>query len=183
VGSTTQNKTAEELFQMPDNGFRYELVKGELKKMTPAGSKHGVTIANLTAPLTVHVKASNLGIVLGAETGFKIGSEPDTVRAPDIAFIRRERIPASGVPEEFWPGAPDLAVEVLSPSDTIYEVEEKVTDWLAAGTRIVWVLNPRRRVIHIHRPQRQTQTLTEKDTLDGEDVLPGFRCQIAELFT
>src|SRR5438093_9181379 len=101
---------------MPDDGYRYELVKGELKKMTPAGSKHGVVIVNLTLPLAEHVRANQLGIVLGVETGFKIASEPDTVRASDLAFIRRDCIPPTGIPKTFWPGPPDLAVEVLSPN-------------------------------------------------------------------
>jgi Uma2 family endonuclease len=182
VSSTTQILTAEQLFRMPDDGFRYELVKGELKKMTPAGFKHGAIVAGLTALLTRHVKENDLGVVSGAETGFKIGSNPDTVRAPDIAFVRRERIPPAGLPDTFWPGAPDLAVEVLSPNDTVYEVEEKVADWLLAGVRMVWVANPKQRTMRIHRPDGEVQSLTENDTLDGQEVVPLFRCRVAEIF-
>ena len=180
--TSTHNVTAKQLFQMPDKGFRYELLKGELKKMTPAGSKHGVVVINLTLPLADHVKTNHLGLVLGAETGFKITSDPDTVRAPDLAFVPHERIPPTGVPEGFWPGPPDLAVEVLSPTDTTYDVEEKIADWLSAGTRMVWLLNPKRRTIHVHRSQSAIVTLTEKETLDGQDVLPGFRCPLVEIF-
>ena len=180
VSSTTQILTAEQLFQMPDDGFRYELVKGELKKMTPAGFKHGAIVAGFTALLTRHVKDNDLGVVSGAETGFKIGSNPDTV--PDIGFVRRERISPAGLPDTFWPGAPDLAVEILSPNDTVYEVEEKVADWLLAGVRSVWILNPKQRTIHIHRPNAELQTLVENDTLDGQDVVPLFRCRVAEIF-
>ena len=108
--------TADELFMMPDDGFRYELVKGELRRMPPAGSEHGAIGINIALVVAQFVKAHDLGVVFGADTGFKIASNPDTVRAPDLAFVRRERIPAGGVPREFWPGAPDLAVEVISPA-------------------------------------------------------------------
>ena len=150
--------------------------------MAPAGFEHGAVIMNLAVPLGHHVKANNLGVVLGAETGFKIETNPDTVRAPDIAFVRLDRIPPTGRPVEFWRGAPDLAVEVLSPGDTVYQVEEKVADYLSAGTSMVWVINPKRHTVHLHRSHAQTQTLTENDTLDGQDVVPGFRLSVAEIF-
>ena len=180
---TTKSVTAETLFHMPDDGYRYELVKGELRKMTPAGSRHGVVIANLTGFLVPHINGSRLGIAFGAETGFRIVSHPDTVRAPDIAFIKADRLPSSGIPETFWDGAPDLAVEVLSPSDSKSEVEEQVTDWLSAGTSLVWVVDPKNCVVRVHRPQSEVRTLSESDVLDGEDVVPGFRCPIVDLFT
>ena len=179
---TTRKMTAEELFHMPHGNFRYELVKGELRKMSPSGSRHGAVVVNLTILLGQHVKAKNLGVVLGAETGFQISSEPDTVRAPDVAFVRRGRIGPAGIPGKFWPGAPDLAVEVLSPSDTAYTVEEKVDDWLAAGTGAVWVANPRRRTVTIHRSKTPPKNLSEEDVLDGQDLVPGFRCKVAEIF-
>jgi len=166
---------------MPDDGSRYELIRGEVKKMTPAGGKHGAIVVNLTLPLGSFVKSRQLGVVFGAETGFKILSNPDTVRAPDIAFIRTDRIPSSGIPDSFWEGAPDLAVEVLSPRDTIRDVEEKVADWLSAGVKLVWVIDPKQRVVHVHRPGSKSLTLTERDVLDGKGVVPGFRCGIAEI--
>ncbi len=122
--------TADELFHMPDDGYRYELVEGELRRMVLAGGEHGVIVAKLTTPLAQYVAAHNLGVVLGAETGFTIASDPDTVRVPDIGFVRRERIPASGIPQGYWPGAPDLAVEVISPNDSYSDVEDKIMDWL-----------------------------------------------------
>ena len=106
-----QNITADQLFQMPDDGFRYELIRGELRKMKPAGFSHGKVVANMTIPLGADIRSKALGVVLGAETGFKIASEPDTVRAPDMAFIRQERILQQGETDKFWPGAPDLAVK------------------------------------------------------------------------
>ena len=182
VSLVTRTVTADQLFQMRDDGFRYELVKGELRKMTPAGFKHGKVVANLTGPLTIYVRANNLGVVLGAETGFKIGSDPDTVRAPDVAFVRMERILATGETDKFWPGPPDLAVEVLSPRDTVYEVEEKVANWLTAGFSMVWVVNPKERTLHVHRFNKTIHRLSEKDLLDGQDVLPGFHLSITEIF-
>ena len=175
--------TADQLFEMPDDGFRYELVRGELKKMTPAGFKHGQLVVNLTVPLGAFVKQNRLGVVLGAETGFRLTSNPDTVLAPDIAFIKQERLTLAGETEKFWPGAPDLAVEVLSPSDTVYEVEEKVATWLSSGTKMVWVVNPKLRSIHVHRSGASIETPAESGVLDGQEVIPGFQVNVAELFT
>jgi Uma2 family endonuclease len=174
--------TADELLKLPRGRFRYELVKGELITMSPSGSEHGAIVVNLTVLVGQHVKANHLGIVFGAETGFKIADNPDTVLAPGVAFISRERIPESGVPKKYWPGAPDLAVEVLSPGDTAHEVEEKVGRWLAAGVRLVWTVNPRRKSVTAHRAPNDASTLSENDELDGEEVLPGFRCRVSEIF-
>ena len=174
--------TADELFHLPEDGYRHELVKGEVRKMTPAGFDHGAIVANLTAPLLQHVKSHGLGVVCGAETGFKIAGDPDTVRAPDVAFVRRERIPASGRPTGFWPGPPDLAVEVLSPSDTIFAMDEKVAAWLAAGARVVWVVNPSRRTVTIHRAGANLRVLSEAEALEGGDDVPDFRLPLSELF-
>jgi Uma2 family endonuclease len=183
MSTTPTLATADELFAMPADGFRYELVNGEIRRMPPAGSEHGAVIMNIGAPLHQFVKAHGLGVVFGAETGFKIASDPDTVRALDLAFVRRERIPEAGVPRGFWPGAPDLAVDIISPSDTYTEVEEKVNAWLNAGTRMVLVLNPRARTVSMYTSHtKKVVRLTESDTLDGGEVLPGFTCRVAELF-
>ena len=130
--------TAGELLLISHKGFRCELVKGELRRMPLCGGEHGVIVVHLMLSLVSHVKTSRLGTIFAA-TGFKIASNPDTVRAPDIAFVSREHIPATGIPRGFWPGAPDLAIEVVSPGDTVYEVDEKVEEWLAAGARAVWI--------------------------------------------
>ena len=115
-------------------------------------------------------------------SGSSVASNPDTVRAPDIAFIGTERVLLTGVPDKFWPGPPDLAVEVLSPDDTVYEVEEKVDEWLSAGAQAVWVVNPRKQTVVVHRLQAPVRTFTARDRLDGEDVLPGFSCDLAKVF-
>ena len=182
MSTTLQQVTADELFAMPKDGFRYELVKGELRKMSPAGSEHGAIIVKITIRLGQYVESNNLGVCFGAETGFKIASDPDTVRAPDVAFVSRERIPESGITKKFWPGPPDLAVEVLSPGDTLEEVEEKVEDWLAAGTRAVWVVSPKRRSVTVYRSMTDVTRLSESDELDGGDVVHGFRCKVSEFF-
>jgi len=179
---TLQRSTANELFEMPHDGFRYELVKGELRKMSPSGSEHGAIIINISVLLAQYVRSKKLGVCFGAETGFKIASDPDTVRAPDLAFISTERIPEGGVPKKFWSGAPDLAVEVLSPGDTRREVDEKVEDWLDAGARAVWVINPKRRGVTVYRPTTDVTRLSEADELDGGEVVPGFRCKVSEIF-
>jgi Uma2 family endonuclease len=177
----TRQRTAEELLRLPDDGFRYELVEGEIRQMTPTGGQHGAVVMNLSVPLARHVKKEGLGVVFGAETGFRIGVDPDTVRAPDIAFASRNRLPESGVPAGFLEGPPDLAVEVISPGDAIYDVEERVERWLAAGAGAVWVVNPRRRTVVVHTAEG-IRTLCEDDVLDGGDVVRGFRCPIRELF-
>jgi Uma2 family endonuclease len=174
--------TANEFEKMPDDGMRHELVKGELRTMPPRGGEHGITVVRLTAPLYQHVEAHRLGFVFGAESGFLIRRDPDTVRAPDIAFVHRDRLPATGIARAFWPNAPDLAVEVMSPGDTVFEVDEKVHDWLGAGTAMVWVVNPRQRTVTVYRPGSNPTILTAGDTLDGQDVIPGFRQRVADVF-
>jgi Uma2 family endonuclease len=123
--SETGHIAAEELLRMPDDGSHYELVRGKLRRMTPAGNRHGYIAGELFAELRNHVKANNLGRTYAAETGFKVASDPDTVRAPDAAFISRQQVEKTGSTEGYWPGAPDLAVEVVSPNDTHSEVVEK----------------------------------------------------------
>ncbi len=174
--------TAEELLRMPDDGFRYELVRGELRRMTPAGSVHGRVAMNIGTALNNRVKAHDLGTVYAAETGFRLATDPDTVRAPDVAFVRRERVEAVGEVEGYWPGAPDLAVEVISPDDSHAEVEGKVFDWLEAGTKMVLVVNPHRRSVTLYRSQSDITILTGTDVLDGGDLVPGFKLSLREIF-
>ena len=183
--TTTAKKritTAEELLDMPDDGYRYELVRGELRKMAPAGSEHGDISADIHGSLHPYVRANNLGKTRIAEPGFILERAPDSVRAPDIAFVRRERIEAIGRTTRYWPEAPDLAIEVISPNDRYSEVNEKVADWLAAGTRMVVVANPRNRTVNVHTPDNTT-TLTMGDTLDGGDVVPGWQMPLTDIFT
>ena len=182
MSTQVQLMTADELLALPRGEFRYELVNGELKKMSPAGQKHGRITVRLTEPLAKHVRDNQLGQVYAAETGFKLKSDPDTVRAADIAFVRKERLELLGETESYWPGAPDLAVEVNSPSDTVREVEKKVMEWLEFGSRLVWVVSSKLHTVTVYRSLTDIVTLTEKDTLDGGDVVPGFQISIAEIY-
>jgi Uma2 family endonuclease len=183
MSATTQRMTADELFLMKEDGFRYDLVRGELRKMSPPGSEHGAVIARLTVALGKYVEENDLGETFGAETGFKLASDPDTVLGPDLAFVSNEKIPPTGIPVKYWPGAPDLAVEVISPGNTRREIEEKIEEYLAAGVRAVWIVNPKHRTVIVHRANAEPLTLSENDTLDGQDIVPGFQYDIARLFT
>lgn len=182
MSTTAALMTAEELLRLPRGQFRYELINGELKKMSPTGHEHGRITIRLTVPLAQHVKANRLGEVYAAETGFKLTSNPDTVRAPDIAFNRQQRVDEVGAGKGYWPGAPDLAVEVNSPSDTVREVEKKVMEWWEFGSRLVWVVSSKLHTVTVYRSLTDIVILTEKDTLDGGDVIPGFQIPVAEIF-
>ena len=174
--------TAEELSRLPDDGWRYALVGGELQRMAAAGFRHGAVVMNVAGPLNNHVKARRLGVVCGAETGFVLARHPDTVLAPDVAFVGRQRIPASGLPATFWEGAPDLAVEVTSPGDTGPEVAAKAASWLAAGTRLVWVVDPAAASVTIHEPGVAQRRLSAAGVLNGEPLFPAFRLPVADIF-
>src|SRR4051794_1782960 len=173
--AATKLVTADELWNMRPDGMRHELVRGELRTMAPAGFEHGAVGMRLAAALTSYVEENNLGVVVMAETGFTIERDPDTVRAPDIAFIRQAKIPKAGLPKTFWEGTPDLLVEVVSPSDRPSEVQEKVKNWLECGTEIVWVLNPVKRTLTVCRRGVNDRPLGVDDSVDGEDVVPGFK--------
>jgi Uma2 family endonuclease len=182
MAQETRAITADELLRMPDDGYKYELVAGRLRKMTPAGSIHGVVGMRMAVAISVHVDQHQLGVVFAADTGFKLASSPDTVRAPDVSFVSRGRIPTGGIPKAYWPGAPDLAVEVLSPTDVRSEIDEKIDEYLRSGVRLVWFVNPFERRVTIHRPGKGPLVLDERDSVDGGDVLPGFSYPLARLF-
>ena len=147
--------------------------------MTPPGHEHGEIAATITFLLRGHVVRKRLGSVT-TEVGFILARDPDTVRAPDVAFLRRERRPES--PEKYVPGAPDLAVEVVSPTDRVEEIDSKTQAWLDAGTPLVWVVWPRMRSVAIHRPGQPVRTVQGQDLITGEEVLPGFQCSVSEFF-
>lgn len=172
--------TAEELFELPDDGLRHELVEGELRTMGPAGFDHGRVALQIGARILGHVEEHRLGEVLAAETGFVVARGPDTVRAPDVAFVAAERAPAEA--RGFAELAPDLVVEVVSPSDRASDVSSKAAMWLDAGVRLVWVVDPQARLAAVHHPGGLVTVLREDGVLDGEDVLPGFRLPLATLF-
>lgn len=176
--------TADDLLRMSDDGKqRYELVAGELRTMSPASSEHGFLSGHLTYLLANFVTPRKLGLIVGAETGFIVRQNPDTVRAPDTGFVSNERLKKFGRPKRgFFPTGPDLAVEVLSPDERQDDIDEKLEDWFAGGVRLVWYVNPRRKTVTVYRSLQDIRILTERDTLDGEDVIPGFSCGVAEIF-
>ncbi|MBI2073065.1 MAG: Uma2 family endonuclease [Gemmatimonadetes bacterium] len=173
--------TADELLHVNLPDKRTELVRGVLVVREKAGFRHGAVTMRLAKGIADHVDARGLGLVLAADTGFKLATDPDTVRAPDIAFIRRDRLP-DPEPLGYLDLAPDLAVEVLSPGDRPGEVLTKVGDWLDAGTRLVWVVDPARRHVRVYRADGSQSVVAEHDVLDGEDVLPGFACRLSAIW-
>lgn len=182
MATQLQQVTAEDLLAMPDDGVRRELVNGELIEMTPTGQQHGRVAIRVGSRLEQHVEANQLGATYAAETGFQLASDPPTVRAPDAAFVRSERLAAAGDIAGYFPGAPDLAVEVVSPGDRFADVEEKVFAWLDAGARMVVVINPAKRTATVYRSRTAIVVLTEEETIDGGDVVPGWTMRVGDAF-
>ena len=182
VTAPRSRMTAEELFDLPDDDGRSELVEGELVPMTPTGGRHGALAVRIGRLLDEHVEAHDLGVCCGAETGFILKRDPDTVRAPDAAFVASERIPEDGLSDGYFPTAPDLAVEVVSPQDRPLDVREKIEDWLQGGTRLVWMVQRAQRTVTVYRPLGNPTELSEDASLDGEEVVLGFVCNVKELF-
>jgi Uma2 family endonuclease len=173
---------ARTLLGMRDDGQRYELVEGVLRMMPPAGGRHGRVAHSLALILGIHVRGRQLGLVYAAETGFVLARGPDTVRAPDVAFVARERAVAIDDDEGFVTVVPDLVGEVVSPRDSFSDVEEKVLAWLTAGTRLVIVVDPSTRTLHAYRGSDRVVVLREGERLDAGDVVPGLTIAVAELF-
>jgi Uma2 family endonuclease len=179
--STFPLLTAFDVERISIPGKQVELIRGHLMVREPPGTWHGIIAATLGHYLSTFVRHHGLGIVVAQDTGFKIASDPDTVRGPDVGFVARdqmERIPRRG----YAALSPDLVAEVLSPDDVPGEVIAKVGEWLAAGTRIVWLVDPGRSEVHVYRQDGGLSVLRENDQLDGEDVLPGFTCALKEIF-
>lgn len=173
--------TAEDLYDLNLHDVRAELVRGDVVCEPPAGFEHGAWTTEVGYALRRYVEDHPLGVVCGAETGFVLSRDPDTVRAPDAAFVTRDRAERFAEKEKFFEGAPDLAAEVVSPGDSRREVAEKVRDYLAAGSRLVWVIDPRRRTVTVHRPEVDPEALGPDDILEGGDLLPGFSISVHRL--
>lgn len=180
--STTTLMSADELLAMPDDHQRHELVRGVLTTMALNGAQHAEIASILGHAIWDCLQHANLGGVYAGNTGFILARDPDTVRAPDLTFVRTSRLPGGRSPEGYFELAPDLAVEVLSPTDRHAEVLEKIDEYLAAGTTLVWLVQPRRERVTVYRKGRQPLELSATDNLDGEDVLPGFSLPVASLF-
>lgn len=173
--------TADDLERMPDDGYRYELVKGALVRMAPVNLEHGQIALRIGARLLAHVEPRGLGAV-AVEAGYRLASDPDTVRGPDVSFVATARIPTEGRSTGFLTIAPDLAVEVVSPDDTAAEIEAKVQDYIAAGTRMVLVVHPRTQTVTVYRPDGSARVLRAGEAIDGADVVPSFSLPVRDLF-
>jgi Uma2 family endonuclease len=173
--------TADEFAQLADDGMRHELVAGEVMAKMPPGGIHGAIAGRLVRRLLDWIDAG-AGSSAGVEAGFILAHDPDTVRAPDVAYVTSARIPSGGVPEGFWSLAPDLAVEIVSPSETADEVRDKIREYLQAGTSVVWVVYPRNHEVLAYTPDGRARTFGPSDTLEDAAMLPGFSCPVAALF-
>lgn len=182
VRSTPGPTTIADLERLPDDDYKYDLVRGWLVREPPAGGDHGEIAMEIAGALWKHVKETAQGRVFPPETGFVLAADPPTVRGPDVAFVAAGRLPPGRAPTGFIRLAPDLAVEVVSPSNRWTDVAAKVRDYLEAGTRLVWVVDPPRSTITIHRPDGSSGVVGEDDFLVGEDVVPGFQVSVRSLF-
>ena len=174
--------TAEDLLRLDSEGVRGELIRGVLHETTPTGQEHGWIVMKLGALLMNFILPRSLGRLVGSDSGILLERDPDTVREPDLAFTSAARLPAGGPNKGYAEVAPDLVVEVVSPSDQAREVADKVAMWLSHGVRIVWVVRPANRTIDVHRSPTDVRTLSASDALDGLDVLPGFSCPVSAVF-
>ena len=182
VRVSTMLMTVEEFLNTDVPDGKAELVRGELRVTPPPGAPHGVAGMNLVLLLADHVRARKLGRVFGDSFGYVLTQLPHTVRVPDASFVRADRLPAEGIGPGLLTFAPDLAIEVLSPSESASELEEKLTDYAIAGVPLIWVIDSKRRTVRIMNATRPVRWLTETDSLDGEDVVPGFTCRVEEIF-
>lgn len=173
--------TADQLFQMSFPDVRTELIDGEVVRMSPPGFDHGAICAAIGHELHRFAKSHNSGTVV-SEAGFVLRRDPDMVRGPDVAFVCAERVKKQGRTRKFWQGPPDLAVEVLSPDDRVSEILRKVGDYLEAGTRLVWVVDPDAQSVTVYRSLQSIRIFRADEELSGEDVLPGFRLKVSEIF-
>lgn len=175
--------TAEELWEMPEvPGKRFELVDGELVEMPGAGTPHMLLMTVIYKLIDAYVLEHDLGQVFPDGESYILRRSPDRVRIPDVSFVSHARVPDDGMPEGYWPGAPNLAVEIVSSNDNASDLHDKDQDYLDAGTQIVWVVWPRRQSVTVHTPGGTAPELGPEDELDGGDLLPGFRVRVAALF-
>lgn len=184
MATMTETKllTAADLLRLYGKGVRGELIRGVLCETMPAGGEHGEIIMNLGGELRNFIKPRRLGRLAGSDSGVWLEREPDTVREPDIVFISANKIAPGVKVTGYYETIPDLVVELKSPSDSRREVNDKARMWISYGVPLVWALYPDSRSIDVHTPDAPLSTLTDSDSLDGGDVLPGFSCNISDIF-
>ena len=183
--TTTKSKllTADDLLRLSSQGVRGELVRGVLHETMAAGVNHGRVVVKLVLLLGAFIMPRRLGTLLASDTGVLLERDPDTVREPDIAYISSERLPIGEDVPGYSEIVPDLVIEVVSPSNSLREVGDKALMWLEHGVRLAWIVHPVARTVDVYHPDGKILTLTENDTLDGGNVLPGFTCQVSDVFS
>lgn len=182
--ATKARVTAQDLWRLGEGDVRRELLNGEVVEMAPVGGIHGEITSRINRWLAEHAERQGGGKVVVGDVGFVLNLpyDPERVRAPDVAFISSPRLPGDRLPQGFLQGAPDLAVEVLSPSDNPVDIQQKVRDYLEAGARLVWVVAPQAKTVTVYRADGSARLLREQESLEGEDVLPGLAIPLAEVF-
>lgn len=178
MATPTHRATEDDLRATPRDGQKYELVDGEIV-VSPAGTRHGTVCVNLLLLLGNFVRGRNLGQVLESSTGFRLPG--GNVRSPDVSFIARDRLAGEPLSDDFSNLPPDLAVEVLSPNDRTRELMDKIGEYLQAGVRMVWVVDPKRERGAVYRSLTDVRELGPDGTFDGEDVVPGFACRLRDI--
>lgn len=174
--------TADDLLALADDKrYRYELVQGELRRMSPTSPRHGRYEVRLIVAISKYLEANPIGEVFPGDAGFQLQADPLTIRAPDVAFVAQQQIP-SGLTAGFWPLAPDLVVEIISPSESASEIAEKVSDYLRAGVQLLWLVYPDQKEVQEYRPQQPFHIYDHNGQLDGHEVLPGFQYALSNLF-
>ena len=183
--TTTKPKllTADDLLRLSSEGVRGELIRGVLHETMPTGVNHGRIVVKLVLLLGAFIMPRRLGTLLASDTGVLLERDLDTVREPDIAYISSERLPIGEDVPGYSEIVPDLVVEVVSPSDSLREVREKALMWLEYGVRLAWIVHPSARTVDVYHADGKILTLMESDTLDGGDMLPGFTCQVRDVFS
>lgn len=182
MSTSTAMMTAGELLELPRGQYRYELINGELKTMSPSSHDRGRIAMRIGSSIAEFVWRNKLGEAYAAETGFLLATEPDTVLAPDAAFISAKRAREGRNKKGFWVGPPDLAIEVLSPSESGPMVRRKVGDWLRFGATQVWIVNPKKKSVTIYRSSSESTTFTRDETIEADDLLPGYRIAVRDIF-
>ncbi len=184
VLETTVEKpvTVEDFYEIAFEGFRGELVGGELKETMPTSILHGIIAGRIAIILGFFVLQNKLGEVLTAETGFRLFVDKKTVRVPDVSFLSNEKLAEIKNVNKFYDGTPDLAIEVISPSETYNDVQGKLEDYLSAGVKMVWIIRPENKTVTTYRTLSDFKILRESEELNGEEVLPNFKCNLTDIF-
>lgn len=183
MATDKKTMTAEELLTLPEDDHKYELLDGVLVKMSPPGGMHGHALVKTSYLLLGFVETHGLGVVLGGDPGVILRRNPDRVRAPDVCFIARDRIPASGIPSGYLEIVPDFIIEINSPNDRPAEVQEKAREWIEAGARLVWTMDPATISVRAYQADGSVRMYVDAGIIDAAPVLSGFRTAVRELFS